>query len=157
MSQPVETNYATFQGPCTHPLPWPTLCGVCFSLNLNKSISYLSLCFSLNSFCNETSRTWASLGPETRYCGFWLGLSPSHVGSSPKQGFGWVQIPTTWVWVPNWVLAAFESSTWVQVPVWGKWFQYQIDDTMGRWRGAVRELVWAGLWGWVHERVWETS
>ena len=50
---------------------------------------------SLNSFCNETSRTWASLGPETRYWEFWLGLSSSHVGSSPKQGFGWV-------WVPIW-------------------------------------------------------
>ena len=35
-----------------------TACGVCFSLN--KSISYLSLCLSLNSFCHETSRTWAS-------------------------------------------------------------------------------------------------
>ena len=33
---------------------------------LNKSTSYLSLCVSLNSFCNETSRTWASLSPETR-------------------------------------------------------------------------------------------
>ena len=39
-------------------------CGVCFSLN--ESTSYLSLCLSLNSFCNETSRTWASLSPETR-------------------------------------------------------------------------------------------
>ena len=33
-------------------------CGVCFSLK--KSTSYLSLCLSLNSFCDETSRTWAS-------------------------------------------------------------------------------------------------
>ena len=32
----------------------------------NKFTSYLSLCVSLNSFCNETSRTWASLSPETR-------------------------------------------------------------------------------------------
>ena len=24
-------------------------------------------------------------GSETRYGGFWLGLSPSHMGSSPKQ------------------------------------------------------------------------
>ena len=39
------------------------------------------------------SRTWTSLGPETRYCGFWLGLSPSHMGSSPKLGIGWVQAP----------------------------------------------------------------
>ena len=73
----------------------PTHCGVCSSLNLNKSTSYLSLCLSLNSFCNGTSRTWASLGPEARYCGFWL---------------GWV--PGQWVQVPNRVLAGFESHLW---------------------------------------------
>ena len=84
-----------------------SVCGVCFSLYLTKSTSYLSLCLSLNSFCDETSRTWASLGPETRYCGFWLGSSPSHVVSSPKQGFDWV-------WVP---------AMWVRVPLCGKWFQ----------------------------------
>ena len=27
---------------------------------------YVPLCLSLNSFCYETSRTWASFGPETR-------------------------------------------------------------------------------------------
>ena len=44
---------------------------------LNKSTSYLSLCVSLNSFCNETSRTWASLSPESR-CVISAGrLSPS--------------------------------------------------------------------------------
>ena len=75
---------------CDGPL---SLCGVCFSLYLNKSTSYLSLCLSLNSFCNETLRTWASLAPETRYSGFWLGLSPSHMGSSAKQDFGWIQVP----------------------------------------------------------------
>ena len=41
-----------------------SVCGVCVSLN--KSTSYLSLCLSLNSFCNKTSRTRASLSPETR-------------------------------------------------------------------------------------------
>ena len=83
-----------------------SVCGVCFSLYLNKSTSYLSLCLSLNSFCDETSRTWALLGPETRYCGFWLGLSPNYVGSRPNQGFGWVRVP----------------AMWVQVPICGKWF-----------------------------------
>ena len=82
ITQPMKTNHTTFHS-CTHLLWWPTLCGVWSSLNLNKSTSYLSLCLSLNSFSDETSRTWASLGPETRYHGFWLGLSPS-----------------TWVWVP---------------------------------------------------------
>ena len=41
-----------------------SVCGVCSSPN--KSTSYLSLCLSLNSFCDETSRTWSLLGPETR-------------------------------------------------------------------------------------------
>ena len=35
------------------------MCGV--SSSLNRSTSYLSFCLSLNSFCNETSRIWASL------------------------------------------------------------------------------------------------
>ena len=88
------------------------MCGECLSLNLNKSTSYLSLCLSLTlsqwhyHFVSHW-RTWASLGPETRYGRFWLDSSPSHVGSSPKQCFDWV-------WVPD---------TWVQVPIWGKWFQ----------------------------------
>ena len=60
-----------------------SVCGVCFSLHLNKSTSYLSLCLSLNYFCDETSRTWVSSGPETRYYGFWLGLSPNT----------WVRVP----------------------------------------------------------------
>ena len=42
-----------------------SVCGVCFSLN--KSISYLSLCLSLNSFSDETLITLASLSPETRH------------------------------------------------------------------------------------------
>ena len=94
ITQPIKTNHDTFHSCCIYPLWWPALCGVCFSLYLNKS-TYSSFCLSLNSFCNETSRTWASLGPETRYCGFWLGLSSSHLGSSPKQGFGWVRVPGT--------------------------------------------------------------
>ena len=75
-----------------HPIPWccsrllrrPTLCGLCFSLN--KWTSYLSLCLSLNSFCNEKSRTWASLSPEARCV-----ISAKRLGSSPSLGFGWVQ------------------------------------------------------------------
>ena len=82
----------------SHLLRWPTLCAVCFSLN--KSTSYPSLCLSLNSFYDETSRSWASLSPETRcvisvgrlwvWFGFesksefWPGLSPGCVGSSPS-------------------------------------------------------------------------
>ena len=69
---PAHKNYATFLSPQSRPLQ--------VGFSLNKSISYLSLCLSLNSLCDETSRTWASLYPETRYHRFWLGLSPSHVG-----------------------------------------------------------------------------
>ena len=79
ITQLTKTNQTTFHGHRTRPLQWPTRCGVCFSLNLNKSTSYLQLCVSLNSFCNETSRTWASLGPKTRHCGFWLGSSRSQI------------------------------------------------------------------------------
>ena len=34
---------------------------------LNKSISCLSLCLLMNSFCNEMQRTWASVSPDTRW------------------------------------------------------------------------------------------
>ena len=80
---------AKFQGGRTRPLPWHTLrlWSVLLCVYLNKSTSYPSLCLSLNCFCDETSRTWASLGPETKMPWFWLGLSP-------KQGFGSVQVPT---------------------------------------------------------------
>ena len=33
---------------------------------INTSISCLSLCLLLNSFCAETQRTWASVSPDTR-------------------------------------------------------------------------------------------
>ena len=57
-------------------------------ISLNKSTSYLSVCLSLNSFCEETSRTWASLSPETR-CVILI----------KRQG----------IQVPIWVLAGFKS------------------------------------------------
>ena len=100
-----------------------------FSLNLNKSISYLSLCLSLNSFCDETSRTWALLGLEARYHGFWL-------GSSPKLGFDWVRVPAH----------RFKS------PIWGKWFQlgyffsYEMNKIctplQGRWKSHRAAEGW---------------
>ena len=93
ITQPIKTNHTAFPHHSC-PLWWPTHCGVCFTLYLPKSIPYLSLCFSLNYFCGETSRTQASLGPETRYCGFRLGLSPA-----------------MWIWVPNWLLAGFQSQS----------------------------------------------
>ena len=88
-----------------------SVCGVYFSLNLRKSISYLSLCLSLNSFCDETSRTWALLCPKTRYHGFWLFQVPNWVlagsesqpcgfeSQSEVNGFSWMVSPTRWTWV----------------------------------------------------------
>ena len=67
-----------------------SVCGVRFSLNLNKSTTALSLCLSLNSFCNETARTWALLGPE-------------------NMGCGWVWVPAMWVQVSSWILAGIKS------------------------------------------------
>ena len=51
ITQPIKANHTTFQG---YSLFWDdplySVCRVCFSLN--KSTFYLSLCLSLNSFCN---------------------------------------------------------------------------------------------------------
>ena len=79
----------------------------------------LSLCLSLNSFYTETQRSWVSVSPDIR----WV-----------------ILIKRSWVRVPNWVLAGFQSwpqgfksqtrfglglslGIWVQGPIWGKWFQ----------------------------------
>ena len=78
ITQPLKTNHATFRDCCALPSVMAhTVYGVRFSLSLNKSTLHLPLCLSLNSFCDQTSRTWASLGPATRYCGFGLGSSPN--------------------------------------------------------------------------------
>ena len=74
-----NTNHAILRG-CSHLLRWPTLCGVYFSLK--KSISYLSLCLSLNSFCDGTSRNWVSVSPEIR-----CDISYKTVGSSPNLSY----------------------------------------------------------------------
>ena len=65
---------------------------MCFSLN--RSTSYLSLCLSLNSFCGKTSRTWASLSPETNCVISWSQLKDHKrwPGSSPSQRLGWVWV-----------------------------------------------------------------
>ena len=77
------------------------VCGIWFSLN--ESTSYLSVCLLLNSFCDETSRTWVSLSSETGcltsvksgfepHSGFWSGSSSGlwvHVPSK-LHGFKWI-------------------------------------------------------------------
>ena len=90
----IQTFYHTTLALCSSPY---TVCGVCFCLN--KYTSYLVLCLLLNSFCYEASRLWAPLGSHMRCaisedCGVWPCSSPGHVGSSPKQDFGWVRVPT---------------------------------------------------------------
>ena len=64
------------QSPC--PLQWPTTSWVCFSLNPNKSTSYLSQC--LTEFLQWDIRAWASLGPK--------------IG-----GFGQAQVPAGYDWM----------------------------------------------------------
>ena len=64
-------------------------------LCLNKSTSYLSLCLSLSSFCDEISRNQASLSPETK-CAIsvgrlWVsaGFQSKHCGfKSQSEGNG---------------------------------------------------------------------
>ena len=107
ITQPIKTNHTKFQG-CTRRLRWST--HRLWTLYLNKFTSYLSLCLSLNSFCNETSRTQASLGPESKYvlwvlaefesqphgfksqARFWLGSSPIQFPiffSTPSRFSSW--------------------------------------------------------------------
>ena len=79
---------------------------------LNKSTSYLSLCLSLNSFCNETSSTWASIISETRcmisvkrplvQTSPWVlaGCESQSVGSSPRLSRTvsfWQMSSTSWL------------------------------------------------------------
>ena len=70
-----------------------SVCGECFSLD--KSSSYLSFSLSRSSFCDETLRTWASVGPETRRV-----VSAGRPRVSPGLSPG----------------------TWIQVPIWDEWF-----------------------------------
>ena len=56
-----------------------------YTLSLSKSCSYLSLCLSLNSFCDETSRTWVSLCPQTRCVTSLKRPVKKDLGSNPKS------------------------------------------------------------------------
>ena len=68
---------------------------------IKKSTSSLSLCLLLNSFCTETQRTWTSISPGTR----WVILIKTGFRSQSE------------FWPDS------SPSTWVQVPIWGAWFQ----------------------------------
>ena len=82
-----------------------TVCGMCFSLN--KCTSYLSICLSLTSFCNETSRTWDGKKKKKNLrWGVWAQLKI--MGSSPSLSYvfhfhgrqSWPQ--TGWLWRLLW-------------------------------------------------------
>ena len=64
----------------------------------------LSLCLSLNFFCTETYRTWASVSPDTR----WVSLVKKY-GFTSQSG----------VWLGS------SLSLWVQVSIWGVKFQFR--------------------------------
>ena len=113
-----------------HLLRWPTLC--LWSVFLSKQIHFLPITLSLAefflqwdvknlSFTKSWNQVWISVGRLWVLAGFeswprgfesqsefWLGLSPSCMGSSPSLGFGRVQVPATWVQVPIWG-ARFQS------------------------------------------------
>ena len=91
ITQPIKANRTMCWGH-SHLLRGPTLvCGVCFSLNpvtlslneffLRQDIKNLSFFKSWNQMCDLS---WKTMG-------FWPGLCPGHVGSSPKTR---VQVPT---------------------------------------------------------------
>ena len=64
----------------------------------------LSLCLSLNFFCTETYRTWASVSSDTR----WVSLVKKY-GFTSQSG----------VWLGS------SLSLWVQVSIWGVKFQFR--------------------------------
>ena len=84
-----------------------SVCGVCFSLNLNKFTSYLSLYLSPNCFYDETVRTWASLSPEARcvtsterpwvQLSIWVAQFQSHSPTPSKVSFwAWFTCSREW-------------------------------------------------------------
>ena len=91
---PVSLNYKNVAHLILVAKPPPTCLYPSQAPYLNKSISCLSLCLSLNSSCAETQRTWASVSPDPR----WVILmkkpnqTKPNVGSSLNLGFGWVRV-----------------------------------------------------------------
>ena len=67
ITQLTKTNHTTFHGLCTHPLWWPKLlkCASFFTQTNLNPLNYC--CVSHWIFCKKTSRTQASLGPETQF------------------------------------------------------------------------------------------
>ena len=123
----------------SHLLRWPTLC-LWNGFSLNKSTSYLSLCLSLNSFCDEASRTWASLSPETKCV---------------------VSVKRPWVQVPVWVLAGFGSRHVGSSPTWVTQFHvlWAILANYWTWGGSCENPQICSCWSevWVAQALWLPS
>ena len=64
---------------------------------INKSISCLTLCLLLNSFCAETQTTWATLSQGIR----WVILIKRPWFKS-QTGFFEVEVLAMWIWVKTW-------------------------------------------------------
>ena len=87
ITQLAKTNHTTFHGCSTCPLPWPTT-------SESEQIYLFSIAVSLTeSFCNEISRAWASLGPKTRHHAFWLGSSSRRKDLKDRRKKQWGNVP----------------------------------------------------------------
>ena len=98
---------------------------------------------------------WVWAGFKSQPCGFmsqvefWLGLSPSHLGLSPKQGFDWVQVPSR-------VLTGFKSQAgfgWVLVPGHGFKSQYEVNGFTTRDQSSVPCIIRHFLNHWTTSKV----
>ena len=65
---------------------------------INKSISCLTLCLLLNSFCAETQTTWATLSQGIR----WVILIKRPCFKSQTGIWGVVGVLAMWLWVKTW-------------------------------------------------------
>ena len=110
-TQLAKTNHA-FHGHHIHPLWWHTLCGLCFSLNPNKSTSYLSLCL-------------------TEFFLQWDIKNLSFTRSWNQAPWALARLKS-WLDTTEWLSIAQSPAMWVWVPILGKRFQIQFSE-MERW------------------------
>lgn len=111
---------------------WPTLC--LWSVYLSKSNHFSPNTLSLNSFCDKTSRTWASLHSKT-----WCMVSVKRYGFKSQFGFWLSSSPGMWVWVPS------EMHGWFQ-PTWALRLQRKTGVLDARSPGRSRNHSWPVIW-----------